>query len=52
METDLERVTRERDEARAALDELSELHRIESELYCRERGIPSEPWVTHTRRGA
>lgn len=32
--------------------QLDELHRIWSELYCRESGIRSEPWVTHTRRGA
>ena len=33
-------------------DEMAELHRIESELYCRRTGIQSEPWVTHVGRGA
>jgi len=32
--------------------ELAEYHRILSELYCRERGIQSQPWVTHVGRGA
>ena len=31
---------------------LAELHKIESELYCRRTGIQSEPWVTHVGRGA
>lgn len=26
---------------------LSELHGIESELYCRENGIESKPWVNY-----
>lgn len=35
-------------------NKLAELHRIWSELYCRESGIKSEPWVTwaELRRGA
>lgn len=28
------------------LDKLAEYHKILSELYCRERGIKSEAWVT------
>lgn len=29
------------------VDELSELHGIESELYCRANGMPSKPFVTY-----
>ena len=34
------------------LDKLAEHHGILSELYCRQVGIRSEPWVTHVGRGA
>jgi hypothetical protein len=29
------------------LAQLAEFHKINSELYCRQNGIKSQPWVTH-----